>query len=75
VFYQADFLSIFEPVLSAPVVHQHLTDVITKVVHEFFELLKVNRLLIVESLFRIRDKDVKNQILTNYESLPETRDL
>jgi hypothetical protein len=29
----------------------------------------------VESLFRIRDKDVKNSVLQNYQNLPETRDV
>ena len=74
VFFQADYLSVFESVLNAGI-DGLLPTVITNIVSSFFELMKTNKLLVVESLFRIRDKDTKNAILTNYDFMPETQEL
>ena len=41
--------------------------VISQVTCKFTELLKKNRMLGVEVLFRFPSKDIKDQILSNYE--------
>lgn len=67
-------MSVFQEVLNAGV-DGLLPSVITNIVSSFFDLMKVNKLLVVESLFRIRDKDTKNAILTNYDFMPETQEV
>jgi len=41
--------------------------VISQITNKFTELLKKNRMLGVEILFRFPSMEIKNQILTNYD--------
>jgi hypothetical protein len=72
IFFQMDYLSVFYDILKNKEFRHDpkytlLKEVLTRIVGEFFEAMKVNRLLAVESLFRFQSRDQKENILNNYE--------
>lgn len=49
-----------------------LKQVLRVIVLKFVQLLKVNKMLAVECLFEFQTKDIKDQILANYDLDEET---
>jgi len=72
VFFQLEYLNIFNNILNDRTIDSSLKElqqVVAEITHKFFELMKTNRLVVVEALFRIKDRATKNLILSNYEEL------
>lgn len=72
IFFQLEYLQIFDDILSdrlVPAKFKEIYDVCSLIVDRFFKLFKTNSLLPVESLFRVREKRIKNQIISNYEEV------
>jgi hypothetical protein len=74
IFFQLEYLQIFDEILSDKNSfsnHKDLHDVSLLIVERFFKLFKTNSLLPVEALFRVREKRVKNLIVSNYREVEQ----
>lgn len=72
IFFQLEYLQIFDSILGdslVPVKFKEIHDICLLIVERFFRLFNKNSLLPVESLFRVREKRIKNQIVSNYQEL------
>ena len=72
IFYQLEYLQIFDEILTdrtAAVKYKEIHEVVSGLVEKFFNLFAKNRLVAVECLFRVRERSIKNQILSNYEEI------
>jgi len=74
IFYQLEYLNIFNFLLNnkdfdTNLVYHDLKAVIEKVVKSYFDLLKTNKLLIIESLFRFQNSIIRDDIFNNYEAI------
>lgn len=75
ILFQIEYLNIFDEILNdknskSNPKYKDIYLLVSSVVAKFFGLFEKNRLLVVESLFKISDKNIKNQILNNYDGLP-----
>ena len=73
IFYQLEYLQIFDEILCdrlAPVKYKEIYEIVNVLVERFFKLFAKNKLLPVECLFVVKERNIKNQILSNYEEIP-----
>jgi Timeless protein len=70
IFFQLEYLQIFDEILCdrlAAVRYKDIYDTVSSITTKFFQLFSKNKLLPVECLFRVRERNIKNQILSNYQ--------
>ncbi|CAG9324990.1 unnamed protein product [Blepharisma stoltei] len=77
VLFQMEYINIFDEILNDKTSknnpkYKDIYHLVSTIVTRFFALFEKNRLLVVESLFKISDKNIKNQILSNYEGISTT---
>lgn len=73
VFFQMEYLNIFNFLMNnkdfnTSLVFHDLKAVIELILQHYFELFKKNKLLLIESLFRIQSSIIREEIYNNYES-------
>jgi timeless len=73
IFYQLEYLAVFEEVVNDKYVKNNpktkgVYEVIVQIVKAFVRTLQSNKLLAMEALFRVKDRSIKNAILSNYET-------
>lgn len=72
IFYQLEYLAVFDQIVNDKYAKTNLKikslyEVVSQIVKAFVKTLQSNKLLPLEAMFRIKDRSVKNAILSNYE--------
>ena len=74
IFFQLEYLQIFDDILSdklAQYRYKEIYEISLMITERFFKLFSTNTLLPVEALFRVREKRIKNLIVSNYTEVEQ----